>query len=191
MGKCDWCGAEGEVRSYEDAFGDTYYVCKDCFEQASKHICRKCKTESDILIKGYCESCIQGINFEQDKADEEERMGVGSDSIECAKGGVEMTDEMFESWLMLSKSYSPEDFARDRQLRFLWVMVKLRAVGIKDNKLIADKFGAIEKMLDRSFEKLKGTKCTLIIACTDEIKNWAESNEVIDKEEDVYILKGM
>lgn len=195
MYKCNFCDTEVNNGSFEykDSFGNTYQVCEKCHTKANvEHKCRKCNTESGILIEGYCEKCIQAARFETDKIEEEQRMGVGEDSIEYGKGSVEMTDEVFENWMLLSNnSLSPEDFAKDRYLRFLWVMVKLRAIGITDNKLISKKFNTIEKILNRSFEKLKGTKCTLVIAYNDEMRKWAESSDIIDSEEDVYILRGL
>lgn len=195
MYNCQFCNAEvdGEKYEYHDSFGNTYQLCEKCHNQVvADHKCRRCGKESSILIEGYCESCIQAVRFETEKAEEEERMGVSDDSIEYGKGGVEITDEIFENWVLMSnKSLSPEDFAKNRHLRFLWVMVKLRAIGITDNKLISKKFDTIEKILNRSFEKLKGTKCTLVIAYNDEMRQWAESSDIIDHEDDVYILRGL
>lgn len=190
MAKCEWCNAEGETRAFQDSFGESYYICEDCYKAAKEGICRKCKTKSKILIKGYCETCIQGINYEQEKAEEEERMGVGLDSIEYAKGVVKLEGKVWEQCLLSSKSVSPEDFKRSRQLRFIWALVKFRAVGIKDEKLINEKFEAVEKMTSRSFDKLVGVHCTMIIANTDELRQWAEEQDIIDKEDDVYILRG-
>jgi hypothetical protein len=76
-----------------------------------------------------------------------------------------------------------------KELKRIWIMVKFNASGIYDNSVISENLVAIETLLERNFSKLIGNKCNIIIGNTSEQRKIVRNSEVIDYEDEVYILK--
>jgi hypothetical protein len=191
MNKCEWCGKTTDsLNSVTDAYGDIYHICNKCNEKNKSHECIKCGSLTEFSIKGLCTNCYQAVLHKKEVRKEEALSGVGDvDFSNSASSELEFTDADYERWVTMGKAYSPNDIKKSVELRRIWIIVKLNAAGVKDNKVIEDNFANIETLLNRSFSKLINNKCTLIIATTPENKRKIKTGEVIDYEKEVYILK--
>lgn len=192
MGKCEWCGKQvGELLNYTDALGDVHFICKDCMKSVDGCECRKCSATVDtsMMINGLCTNCIQAELMVKSKKREEARIGVDKGFIDTVSSELTLTDQDYERWMTLGKSFSPADMKNSRELRRMWVMVKFNAAGIYDGETISKHSPDIEKLLDRNFSKLVGNKCRILIANTAETRKIVRQYEVIDYENEAYILK--
>lgn len=188
MSKCEWCGKIAELEQYKDAIGDVHKVCKSCKTKVDNHKCRKCGTlvDPNMMIDGLCTNCIQVKMRDKSRKREEARLGVDSEPFTSE---MRLTDEDYEKWLTFEPSYSPKDMKESKELRRLWILVKLNAAGIYDNQLISKNFTNIEMLLDRNFSKLVNNKCKITIDRNSETRKVIRNSEIIDYEDSVYILK--
>ena len=192
MGKCEWCGKEGKMNTYADAFGDNYEICDECKSTAEKGKCRVCGESVDVsmMIKGLCTNCIQADMYEQGKKFEESRIGVGDEFRGIASSAeLELTDEEYEQWLLMGNTFSHEEFRDSTLLRKIWIMVKLFESGKITNEILEANMVDIEETLDRSFSKMIGVKCLVMIAETPEDRRVIREHEIIDTQNKVFILK--
>jgi hypothetical protein len=188
MGKCEWCGKNVEtLEIYTDAIGEIHNICSKCKEKVDSCLCRKCgvPTDPSMMINGLCMNCVQADIKERSKRKEEARLGVDSQLLES----ITFTDKDYEQWLTFGKTFSPSDMKSSKELKRIWIMVKFNASGIYDNSVISENLVAIETLLDRNFSKLIGNKCNIIIGNTSEQRKIVRNSEVIDYEDEVYILK--
>lgn len=192
MAKCEWCGrSTSELKMHTDAIGDVYNICDKCDLVANTFRCRKCNNivDSSLMIKGLCTTCVQVDMHNKSKKREEIRMGVDMDMSEPLSSGLELSDEDYERWMTMDRTYTPEDLKKSKELRYIWIMVKLNSVGEYDNEVIKNNFNDIEELLDRNFSKLIGNKCRVIIGNNSENRKIIRSSEVIDYLNQSYILK--
>lgn len=190
MNKCEWCNkVTSELFSYTDAIGEEHKICQSCKNSVDACECRKCGTVTDpsMMIDGLCTTCIQVKLRDKSKRQEEVRMGIDAPTIE-ETGDLELTDEDYERWMLLGKNFSPNDM-KSVEMRRLWIMVKFNAAGIYDNKTISENLENIEILLERNFSKLVNNKCRIIIGNTAENRQIVKQAEVIDYEDEAYILK--
>ena len=190
---CDFCGASKEnLFPYRDAIGSNYNICEDCKDKVDSCVCRKCGSIVDpsFMIKGLCTNCIQADIHESSKRKEEARLGVSiepDDSIIASD--IEFSDEDYENWLTMGNTFTPSDMKSSVELRWIWILVKLNAAGVYDNKVILENFPDIEELLDRSFTRLLNNKCRILIGNTPELRQKVRESTVIDYKNQVYILK--
>lgn len=196
MGNCVWCGKESSsLIPYVDVLGDTYNICESCNETVVEGCeCRKCGDTVDplMMINGMCTNCIQAEITNKSRKQEEVRRRVGVDIISEMDNGedsVELTDEDYEHWITFSNKYSKTDIMRSQELKRMWVLIKLNATGVYDNKVIGENFKDIEELLDRNFTKMIGKRCRIVIADTASARKMVRDNEVVDHSNKVYILK--
>lgn len=190
MHKCEWCGRTVELVQYKDAIGEVHNICKSCKTKVDSCKCRKCGTivDPNMMIDGLCTNCIQVKMRDKSRKREEAMMGVDSDPFLEARE-LQMTNEDYERWLTFDSTYSPKDMKESRELRRLWILVKLNAVGIYDNELISNNFVNIELLLNRNFSKLVNNKCKIVIDNSSEVRKVIRNSDVIDYEYKVYILQ--
>lgn len=192
MAKCEWCGKNTEeLKMHTDAIGDVYNICNNCEQVANTFRCRKCNSlvDSTLMIKGLCTTCIQVDMHNKSKRREEIRMGVDRDMVEPLASALELSDEDYEKWLTMDNTYTPDDLKRSKELRYIWIMVKLNSVGEYDNEVIKENFNDIEELLNRNFSKLIGNKCKVIIGNNSDNRKIIRGSEVIDYVNQSYILK--
>lgn len=188
MSKCKWCGkVEQSLHSVIDAFGNKSDVCSNCFDSFSHNECRRCGNTSAELIDGLCLNCFQIKLNEKQKRREEVISGV--DEVSYGESDLEFTDEDYDAWMTMGKTFSPNDMKNSTLLRRLWIMVKLSATGIEDPEIINSHMDDIEKLIDRAFSRLINNKCKLIIARDRESRRLAQQ-KLIDYENDVFIIQG-
>lgn len=190
MSKCEWCGRlVDELHIHTDAIGDNHSICNNCLQDVEDCVCRKCGNPVDpsLMINGLCTTCIQADMKIKSKRREEVRMGVDVGMYDCITSDVEFTEDEYERWLTMGKTFSPEDMSI-KELRNLWIMVKLNAAGIYDREVVAKNFSNIEALLDRNFSKLIHNKCRIVIGNTADTRRIVRSSRVIDYENEVYIL---
>ena len=190
MSKCEWCGKEqGILNQYTDAIGETHSICKDCLSKVNDCICRKCgtPTDSEMMINGLCTNCVQADMMEKSKKREEISMGLLDIDGECS-ADTEMSEADYDTWVTSRPIYGPKDLAKSLIARKMWIMVKLNASGIYDEKTIGDYYKDIETLLDRCLSKLIGNKCQLVIGNNAERRRQIREGNVIDFENEVYIL---
>jgi hypothetical protein len=118
---------------------------------------------------------------------EEVRLGVDPELTEV-ESGTELSEDDFQMWLTLGKSYSPQDMARSQELKRIWIMVKLGTAGISNVDNMSEYIDCMEVLLDRNFSKLVGTRCNIIVAKDSEGRRQVRQSEIIDYEKDVYIV---
>lgn len=191
MATCEWCGKNSEkLNKYIDAIGDEHNICDSCKQGVDNCECRKCgeTTDPSMMIDGLCTNCIQVKMHEKSKKEEAVRMGVDKDMIDYMSSEITFTDKDYESWVTLGNEFSPENIKNSMELRKLWIIVKLNSVGIYDIDTITKCFGAIETILDRNLSKLINNKCRIIIGNTPETRKVIRSSDVIDYEDEVYII---
>ncbi|MBO5388637.1 MAG: hypothetical protein J6A59_10935 [Lachnospiraceae bacterium] len=192
MSKCEWCGKiSNDLVIYTDAIGDNKSICAECKKSVDACECRKCGTITDpnMMIDGLCTNCVQ-VNLQmKSKRKEEVRLGVDRGMLENITSEMTFTDEDYERWLTMGKTFSSENMKDSRELRRIWIMVKFNAAGIYDGKVISDNFSDIETLLDRNFSKLINNTCKILIGNTGEARKVVRQSTVIDYENQVYILK--
>ena len=192
VSRCKWCGKiTNELTLYRDAIGEEHNICSSCLENAENNKCRKCGviTDSLLILDGLCTTCVQVKINEQSRRKEEARMGVDRELTDSIISELELTDEDYEQWLTMGKTFSDSDMANSVELKRIWIMVKLNASGIYDNDVIGDNIEDIESLLDRNFSKLVRRKCKLLIALTPQDRQLIRESNVVDYENKVYILE--
>ena len=195
MAKCSWCGKlTKSLNTVEDNFVKAH-LCMDCNSAYNNAVCIKCGRVTDnqtlLQLKGICLSCLQLKLNEKSKKQEEIAMGVDRDALDQIRSEVVFTDEDYEQWLTMGKAFSPDDMQNSRELRRLWIIVKLNASGVYDGNVISDNIAAIETLLDRNLQKLINRRCRVVIANTSDLRREVLQETVIDYEEQVYILDGL
>lgn len=184
MNKCEWCGKTAEkLNSITDEYGDIYHICDKCNTANTNHECIKCGSLITFGIKGMCTTCYQVKMNSMEKRKEEALSGV------VETDGLEFTDNEYEQWLTMGRTFTPNDIKKSRELRRIWIIVKLSAAGITDTNLISENFSDIEKVLDRSFSKLINNKCKLLLSTNAESRKAIKKGNIIDNEHLVYILE--
>ena len=192
MNKCEWCGKVSDsLEIYTDAIGDNHSICSNCKKSVDECECRKCGTITDpnMMIDGLCTNCIQASIKEKSKRKEEVRLGVDRGLLDTITSDLTFTDADYEKWLTFGKSFSSDNMKNSKELRRIWIMVKFNAAGIYDNKVISENFSDIEVLLDRNFSKLINNTCKILIGNTGEARRIVRNSEVIDYENEVFILK--
>ena len=192
MTKCEWCGKKVKsLNVVNDAFEDTVSnICDDCKKKLEAHECIKCGSKQGIIIRGMCTKCYQSVMYEKQVKKEEVLSGLSSvDDEGITSSSMEFTDDEYEKWMSMGKTYSHKDIKESAELRRIWIMVKLAAVGITDKDVIDSHIEIIEELIDRCFSKLVNNKCRLIIVQDSETRKIARRAEVIDYIDDVFILK--
>ena len=192
MVKCEWCGKNtNKTNVHIDGLGDTHNICDECKNDASVFRCRKCKMERDsaIMINGVCTYCMQVQVYNKCKKQEEIRMGVDKDMLEPLISELELSDEDYERWLTMGNAYTPNDLKKSKELRYIWILVKLNSVGGYSNDVVRKHFNDIEELLDRNFSKLIGNKCRLIIGDNSANRRIIRDSAVIDYINQSYIVE--
>lgn len=192
--RCKWCDkVTDNLLDYTDAIGESHKICKTCKTSVDNCECRKCGTVTDpsMMIDGLCTNCIQVKLREKSKKQEEARLGVSSELMENLTSDLEFTDDDYERWLLFGNAFSPKDMKKSKELKRLWIMVKLNGAGIFDTNLLKQYFPDVETLLDRNFSKLVNNRCRILIGNTPQARKVVRTSEVIDYENEVYILKGM
>lgn len=193
MAKCSWCGrVTAKLQVVEGVDGSTK-VCAACAEKFNNNLCRKCgaPTSTVEMINGLCLSCFQLQLNEKAKRQEEIAVGVDKEALDIIKSEVVFTDEDYEQWLTMGKAFSPDDMQNSRELRRLWILVKLNASGVYDGNVISDNLADIETLLDRNLQKLINRRCRIVVADTAKLRREVVQEPVIDYEGQVYILEGL
>lgn len=188
MERCDWCKRKTDnITMYTDALKNVYNICEKCDATVKSNHCRKCGTDvdPDFIINGLCTNCVQADAYAKAKSQEEALSGV--ESSEYVSDSV-FTDDDFEHWMLLSKSFSYDDMKKSQELQYIWVTVKLNAAGIYDQQIISDNMSSIRKLLDANLSKLRGRKCRLVIDCSPKIKDLIHTSTIIAQDGMVYIL---
>ena len=193
MAKCSWCGKVTAKPQVIEAMDGSHRVCTSCAEKFNNNQCRKCGTtvSTDLLIQGMCMTCFQLQLNEKAKRQEEIARGVDREALDIIKSEVVFTDEDYEQWLTMGKAFSPDDMKNSRELRRLWILVKLNASGVYDGTVISDNVADIETLLDRNLQKLINRRCRIVIANNSKLRREVLQETVIDYEGQVYILDGL
>ena len=193
MAKCSWCGKVTTQPQMIDGADGSYKVCTACAEKFKNNQCRKCGSvvSADLLIQGMCMTCFQLQLNEKAKRQEEIASGVDRDAIDIIKSEVVFTDEDYEQWLTMGRAFSPDDMQNSRELRRLWILVKLNASGVYDGNVISDNIADIETLLDRNLQKLINRKCRIVVASNSKLRREVLQETIIDYEGQVYILEGL
>lgn len=193
MNSCDWCERQvSELNTYTDAIGDTHNICSKCYEHVKNCTCRKCNnvTDPNMLIDGLCTTCVQVKMAEKSRRQEEIRMGVDRELLSTLNRDITFTKQDYERWLTFGQgNFTPEQLKNSRELKRLWILVKLNAAGIYDNEVISSHMKGIERLLDTNLSKLINNACRILIGNTAETRKIVRESEVIDYEDDIYILK--
>ena len=185
MGFCDWCNKENEkLNSINDVTDKAYFICNDCVEKLKKNICRKCGKQytksKQILIKGLCSECYQVYRYEEE---------VNSDNpdinIDIVEGSYDFSDKEHYEMLMTNwmKTFNTESKNYNNQLINLWIMLKAMINNIP-NEVLHDNMDDIHIMVNRSFDKIKGKNCNIVIGNDDNI----DSSNIIDHLNSSYIV---
>lgn len=162
MKTCEWCESiTEELVEYQGS-----KICKACSDSVNHSKCRKCgSTYPDVLmLRGLCLTCLQVEETERARKREEVKIGVDDYETVCAE--TEFTEEDYEKWMVYdpnSKGFKPKDFKESAFLRRLWIMTKLNAVGIVDEKIINENIADIEDLITSNFSKLLYNKCRFYI----------------------------
>lgn len=184
MNRCEWCGKAAEkLNSITDEYGDKYNICSSCEVSNRNHECIKCGNLITFGIKGMCTTCYQVKMNDLERRKEEALNGVPETSA------LSFTDEEYEQWLTMGNAYSPADIQKSRELRRIWIIVKLGAAGITDAELISENFKDIEVLLNRCFTKLIHNKCRLLLSVDDTSRKAIKAGNIIDSEKSVYIIE--
>lgn len=192
MQRCEWCGKRVEDHiNYVDAIGDSHIVCKECYKTVENCECRKCgdAIDNSMMINGLCMTCIQADMMVKSKKKEEARLGVDNNIEEEMSSEIAITNADYEKWLTIGNTFSPNDMKTNKELRRLWIMVKLNMTGVYEPEVISKHIGDIESILDRNLSKLVGKTCRFIIADTAEKRKFVRQQEVLDYEREIYIVK--
>lgn len=195
MAKCEWCGKiTDNLNKHKDALDMEHSICDSCLDTVNNCECRKCGATVDpqFMINGLCINCAQVETNLRSKKKEEVRLGVSAENISAIMSDVQFTDQDYEKWVTLGNTFSPNDLGI-KELRRLWIIVKLNATGIYDNNVISKNFAAIETLLDRNLSKLINNKCKIVIGDTAEsrkvVRQLQSEYDIIDNEDAVYIFK--
>lgn len=190
---CSWCKKETDKAEEYSKFGINYKLCPKCVESVNKSECIKChsKISNDTTINGLCNSCF--IESQVDKLKEEEEIVLGLGTSELTHTPVEMTEEDVENWLTLRNkhSYGPSDLLKYRELKRLWILVKLNAVGIYDDNIINSNMEDIEELVDYNIRNLLYKKCRIIICNTKEDRQLVKSSKIICNKNRIYIIENL
>lgn len=193
MKTCEWCeNIADELKDYQGS-----KICNNCYNAVTKYKCRKCGAsiapsddESFKGFKGLCLSCLQLEEIKRAKQREDVKLGVELDSAMYAD--TEFTEKDYDEWMIYdpdSKGYKPSDFKNDAFLRRLWIMTKLSAVGIMDEKTINDNLADIEELISANFTKLLHNKCRFYIINKMADRKATEGMQCIAHKGKVWICK--
>lgn len=152
---------------------------------AAKITCTRCKKQVEPLLmtNGVCLDCMQLLMKEKSKIQEELKTGVDSSLINELTSDVEFDDNAFNHWLTFGQgNYSSPELNNNKELKRIWVMVKLNAAGITEQKYIRK----LEKLFDKNFEMLKNVPCRIIVANNE---SEVDLSKVIDRDENLYIVR--
>lgn len=207
MKRCAWCRKKvANLFDYENLiYGDISAVCKECYDSATANKCRRCNGDIDFAISldGLCNNCMQVIANEKQKRKEEVFNGVTKKNIDEIIPDTAIEDKDYEMWMTLSNAFTCKDFEacmdmdnlktekaviNARALRKIWINVKFNASGIYDDDVISKNYDDIDEVLTRSFTKLVGNKCKLIISTLPGSTEILRNSKIIDYKGNVYII---
>lgn len=185
---CELCGARvnADLKEFNDSFGDAVKICKKCYDRVSNSDCFKCGKKG-IQMGGKCATCCQIDAYKRNKKTYE----VENDLGDLADIQTDMTEEQFERWLTGYPIFSFKDMETDPLLRKIWIMTKLRGVGIVDEGIINDHYEDIEAIINNNLKSLKNTHCRMIIAYTPELRKLIRKysgDGILAMQNDVYLF---
>lgn len=151
-------------------------------------VCKRCGKSMAVLVNGLCSKCEQLRMYEINQEKEEKALGVDLESLTEDNLNSEMTDDNYNQWMTMGKTFSPQDMKNSTQLKRMWIVVKLKTSGINDNKLISKYVPYVENILDRSFDKFVNQPCKIIIKATQESEQLIQQSKVIEHENELYII---
>lgn len=176
MAKCDICGIEVSSLSIRtDSFGTDYAVCKSCAAKIDNKQCIKCgkQLENGMSISFMCDKCYQSRAYELSKLYDQ----MDDISDEQDDTNEELTDAEFDKFLTSGNSFSFEDIENSQELRALWVMFKLSAIGLANNESLSAYFSNAMALLNDHIEELRGHKCEyIIIGESKEVPTYIKDN---------------
>ena len=190
--KCDWCNKGTDELFDFSNFGVVSHICKECNDSIQKSECRKCHTKISMVtaINGMCNNCF--IDNQVDELKEQEEIMLGLGTNEFTDTGVELSERDVENWLTLRtsrSSFGPADLLKYKQLKKLWIIVKLNAVGIYDDEVINSNMQDIEELVDYNIRNLMNKKCRIIICNTKEDRQTIKESNIICNKGKVYIIE--
>ena len=189
MKACEWCGKL--TSKLVNCNGDS--VCGVCAKKYNHNECIKCGTVSPLkntefgLYRGLCVACRQLEEINRAKKRQEAIQGIGTDEFSAE---MTFTEADFEKWMVYDtdkKGYTPKDFKDSFILKKIWIMTKLNAAGITDEKIINENLPDILDLIDTTFDKLINNKCRLTIVQEEDAANIQREN-VIGRKNKVVIL---
>lgn len=184
---CEFCGkrVNEALKEYDDGFGEKFNICNKCYSRVSNGDCYKCGKKG-IQMDGKCASCCQIDAYKQNKKSYEAAADLGNLDLNS-----NLTEEQFENWLTNYPIFDFHDMETDPILRKIWIMTKLRGVGIVDESIINEHYADIEKLIDMNLNKLKNTRCRMIIAYTPQLRKLIRKysgSGIIAMQNDVYLF---
>lgn len=190
--KCDWCNKGTDELFDFNNFGVISHICKECNDSVQKSECRICHIKISMVtaINGMCNNCF--IDNQVDELKEQEEIMLGLGTNEFTDTGVELSERDVENWLTLrtsKNSFGPADLLKYKQLKKLWIIVKLNAVGIYDDEIINSNMQDIEELVDYNIRNLMNKKCRIIICNTKEDRQTIKESNIICNKGKVYIIE--
>ena len=141
-------------------------------------------------INGMCNNCF--IDNQVDELKEQEEIMLGLGTNEFTDTGVELSERDVENWLTLrtsKNSFGPADLLKYKQLKKLWIIVKLNAIGIYDDEIINSNMQDIEELVDYNIRNLMNKSSRIIICNTKEDRQTIKESNIICNKGKVYIIE--
>lgn len=184
---CEFCGkrVNEALKKFTDSLGDSFNICKKCYDRVSNGDCYRCGKKG-IQMDGKCAACCQVDAYKQNKKSYQAAADLGNMELNS-----KLTEDQFENWLTSHPIFDFNDMEKDPILRKIWIMTKLRGVGIVDEKIINEHYDDIEKVIDMNINKLNNTRCRLIIAYTPQLRKLIRKysgSGILAMHNDIYLF---
>lgn len=189
MGKCDNCGRTvATIFKEKNNFGKEIKLCARCKEASEKGVCWRCgrSVAPQMSVKGMCMECAQLDYYNELQKQESVLAGTGKYS----NRGDKWTEEQIDYLLSHGQgNFTPEKFAKSREMQQIWILVKFMLAGITDNKVIEENMNDVYALIDENMSKIIGHRTDLRIAYNKESRQEIKSREIIASHNNVYLLK--
>lgn len=184
---CEFCEkrVSEALKVFKDSFGEEFNICTKCYNLVSNGNCYKCGKKG-IQLDGKCATCCQIDAYKQNKKAYQAAADIGNLEVNS-----DLTEEQFEHWLTGYPIFNFKDMERDPILRKIWIMTKLRGVGIVDENIINEHYDDIEKIVDMNLNKLNNTRCRMIIAYNPQLRKMLRKysgDGILAIQNDVYLF---
>lgn len=186
MSKCEWCGKETDKTMTVTSLGNSYNVCKTCYEANENETCIKCG--NPIIghsICGLCYGCSQAAYEDKRRHEEELASGVAYELLESYSNGVEFTEDDYNAWVTFGQgNFTPQYL---KQCRQNWLRRKLVDQGGWSADLVESNLDAIEALMEKHISKVMNG--TYMLVYYDPKKTKQRIRQFIDHTGKIFLVE--